>query len=266
VSRSRAVLLAVCGLGAGFLSGLLGIAGGVLIVPVLVSRRIGLHRAAASGTSIGAVLPISVVGALFYGQQASIDLGTALVILPTALGGVIVGSLLASRLHSDVLRFAFYALLLITAVRMLTALPPGDVRALDLTTAAITGLAVTGAVIGLLSGLLGSGGGTVLVPALVMLFGLSQHIAQGTTLLVILPICIVGVITHRQQGTLRLREAAVVGAAGALSVIAGALLVTRIPAGPLRAGFALYLLLTVALGLSRGRRRDEPAPAQPHRA
>jgi hypothetical protein len=70
---SRTVVLGVAGAVAGGLCGLLGVVGGVVIVPVLTSRRIGMARATASGTTIAAVLPISVVAALTYAGLHDVD-------------------------------------------------------------------------------------------------------------------------------------------------------------------------------------------------
>ena len=101
---SRTVVLGVAGAVAGVLCGLLGVAGGVVIVPVLTSRRIGMARATASGTTIAAVLPISVVAAVTYAGLHNVDEPAASAIVPGAAAGVIMGSLLATRVRAPVLQ------------------------------------------------------------------------------------------------------------------------------------------------------------------
>jgi uncharacterized protein len=259
---NRTVVLGVAGAVAGGLCGLLGVAGGVVIVPVLTSRRIGMARATASGTTIAAVLPISVVAALTYAGLHNVDEPAASAIVPGAAAGVIIGSLLATRVRASVLRILFHIVLLATAVRLLVALPSGSIHQIALEAPAVATLCAMGAVAGLASGMLGSGGGSFLVPALVLGFGLVQQVAQGTALLALIPIWIVGALTHHKTHTLGLREAATLGSCGALTVPLGAEIASHVGALPLRAIFAAFLIATVGWGLARTRKRGNP-PAPP---
>jgi uncharacterized membrane protein YfcA len=263
----RTVVLGVAGAVAGVLCGLLGVAGGVVIVPVLTSRRIGMARAAASGTTIAAVLPISVVAAVTYAGLHNIDGPTAIAIIPGAAAGVIIGSLLATRVRASALRSLFQLVLLATAVRLLVALPSGSVRQIAVEVPAALTLCALGTVAGLASGMLGSGGGSFLVPALVLGFGLVQQVAQGTALLALIPIWVIGALTHRKTHTLGLREAAAVGLCGALTVPLGAGIASHVGAMPLRVIFAAFLVATVGRGLVHARNRgNQPAPAAQQRA
>jgi Sulfite exporter TauE/SafE len=178
---SRTMVLGVAGAAAGILCGLLGVAGGVVIVPVLASRRIGMARATASGTTIAAVLPISVVAAVTYAGLHNVDEPAASAIVPGAAAGMIVGSLLATRVRAPVLRSLFHLVLLATAVRLLIALPSGGIHQIAVEVPAAVTLCALGAVAGLASGMLGSGGGTFLVPALVVAFGLVQQAERPPT-------------------------------------------------------------------------------------
>jgi uncharacterized membrane protein YfcA len=263
----RTIVLAVAGAAAGALCGLLGVAGGVVIVPVLTSRRVGMTRAVASGTTIAAVFPISVVAAVTYAGLHDVDGRAAAAVIPGAAAGVILGSLLASRVRAPVLRALFNLVLLATAIRLLVALPRGSVGQIAVEVPAAVALGALGSFAGLASGLLGSGGGTFLVPALVLGFGLTQQVAQGTALLAFVPIWIIGALTHHKARTLRLREAAVMGSCGALTVPVGAEIAARVGALPLRFIFAAFLIATVSRGLlparpsSRARRGAAPAAA-----
>jgi uncharacterized protein len=258
---NRTVVLGVAGAVAGGLCGLLGVAGGVVIVPVLTSRRIGMARATASGTTIAAVLPISVVAALTYAGLHNLDEPAASAIVPGAAAGVIIGSMLASRVRASVLRALFHFVLLATAVRLLVALPSGGTHQIAVEAPAAITLCAIGTVAGLASGMLGSGGGSFLVPALVLGFGLVQQVAQGTAVLALIPIWVIGALTHHKTHTLGLREAAALGSCGALTVPLGAEIASHVGALPLRAIFAAFLIATVGRGLAHTRNRgNQSAP------
>jgi uncharacterized membrane protein YfcA len=218
---------------------------------VLGSRRIGLTRAQASGTTIAAVLPVCVVAAVRYAGLHNVDARAASAIVPGAAAGVITGSLLAARVRAPVLRSLFNLVLLATAVRLLVALPTGSVHQIAVEAPAALALCALGALAGLASGMLGSGGGTFLVPALVVGFGLAQQVAQGTALLALIPIWVIGALTHLRMRTLRLAEAAVVGSCGALTVPLGAEIAAHVGALPLRVIFAAFLIATVGRSLAR---------------
>ena len=257
---SRTAVLGVGGAAAGVLCGLLGVAGGVVIVPVLTSRKVGMARAAASGTTIAAVLPISVVASAMYAGLHNLDDWAASAIVPGAAAGVITGSLLASRVRAPVLRSLFNLVLLATAVRLLVALPSGSLHQIAPVAPALITLCALGTVAGLASGMLGSGGGTFLVPALVVGFGLVQQVAQGTALLALIPIWVIGALTHHKTHTLKLREAATVGSCGALTVPIGAEIASHVGALPLRVLLAAFLIATAGRSLLRALRR-KPAAA-----
>lgn len=245
----RAAVLGIAGAVAGVLCGLLGVAGGVVIVPVLTGRRIGLARAEATGTTIAAVLPISAVAAVTYAGLHNVDDWVASAIVPGAAAGVITGSLLATRVRAPVLRVLFSLVLLATAVRLVIVLPSGGAHQVAVEVPALAALCALGAFAGLASGMLGSGGGTFLVPALVLGFGLVQQVAQGTALLALIPIWVIGALTHHKTRTLRLREAAVVGSCGALTVPIGAEIASHAGAVPLRIIFAVFLIATASRDL-----------------
>lgn len=265
-TRRRGVLLVATGSLAGVLAGLLGVAGGVVMVPALTTRRLGLDRASASGTTIAAALPILAVGMLAYGHGHNVDFGAAAWIIPTAVVGVAFGSRLAPRLPTATMRRAFLVLLVVTALRMLIALPSHASQRVGGGAGSFVALGVVGLCSGVISGILGSGGGTIIVPAMVVLFGLAQPVAQGTALLAVLPVCVIGSAVHGRQGTLRAKYALTMGAAGAATVVPGAVLASHIAADPLRIGFAAYLLLIVALGSAKTLHRRPAERRSPFRS
>jgi uncharacterized membrane protein YfcA len=107
----------------------------------------------------------------------------------------------------------------------------------------VAALVAFGVVTGAASGLLGVGGGTLMVPFLTLAAGMSQHSAEATSLLVVLPTAIVGSLVLRQRGVGDLGLALRFGALGALGGVLGALLALALPGHVLRIVFACFLLL-----------------------
>ena len=104
-------------------------------------------------------------------------------------------------------------------------------------------LIAVGTATGILAGLLGVGGGILLVPFLVLALGMSQHEAEATSLLVILPTSVVASLTLRRRGVGNLPVALGIGVVGAIGGAAGALLALALPGAVLRALFAAFLAL-----------------------
>lgn len=109
-------------------------------------------------------------------------------------------------------------------------------------------LALFGIAVGIASGLLGVGGGTLMVPFLTLAVGMSQHSAEATSLLVVLPTAVVAsyFLRRRQVGDLGI--ALRIGVLGAAGGVAGALLALALPSHVLRIVFAVFLgLVSVRL-------------------
>lgn len=112
------------------------------------------------------------------------------------------------------------------------------------------GAALIGIVAGVMSGLLGIGGGALFVPALVLLVGLDQVDAEATSLLAIVPVALVGAWRQRRYGNVRLHDALVVGALAIPGALLGVALVNVLPERVVELAFAA-LLLFVAQELVR---------------
>jgi len=111
-------------------------------------------------------------------------------------------------------------------------------------------LVAFGLLTGVASGLLGVGGGTLMVPFLTLAAGLSQHQAEATSLLVILPTAIAGTLALRRRGVGNPGLALRFGVIGSVGAIAGALLALALPASTLRIIFAAFVVV-VGLRLIR---------------
>jgi uncharacterized membrane protein YfcA len=116
-------------------------------------------------------------------------------------------------------------------------------------------LVAFGVAVGATAGLLGVGGGILMVPVLTLAVGFSQHEAQATSLVVILPTAIAATITLQRRGVGDLAGALQVGALGAVGAVAGSLLALALPGATLRVIFAC-LLAVVGLRMARSGWRE----------
>lgn len=115
------VLLGIC---TGVVSGALGLGGGIILVPTLV-LLCGFGQKSAQGMSLAIMVPMVLVGALRYWKNPEIEINLFIVglIICGSLVGVLVGTELASRLPSHILRKVFAAVLVIAAIRMFMTSP-----------------------------------------------------------------------------------------------------------------------------------------------
>ena len=117
-------------------------------------------------------------------------------------------------------------------------------------------LVAFGVLAGVASGLLGVGGGTLLVPFLTLAVGLSQHEAEATSLLVILPTAIAGTLALRRRGVGNAGLAVRFGVVGSVGAVLGALLALALPAATLRVVFAGFVAVVGVKLVRDGLRRE----------
>ncbi|HEX7167697.1 MAG TPA: sulfite exporter TauE/SafE family protein [Acidimicrobiales bacterium] len=215
----------VVGLTAGFLSGLFGVGGGILIVPALV-LVLAMGQRLAHGTSLAAVLPIAVSGLAGFASEDSVDWPVGLALTAGAMGGAVIGTHALQRLSARALSRAFSAVLIVSAARLVFERGEAGGRA-DLTVAGFVALVAIGLLAGMLAGLLGVGGGVVMVPAMILLFGVPAAVAKGTSLAVIIPTSVVATYRNVRNDNADLRTAAAVGIAG----VASAFVASKISVG-----------------------------------
>ncbi|MGA8354090.1 MAG: sulfite exporter TauE/SafE family protein [Solirubrobacteraceae bacterium] len=120
----------------------------------------------------------------------------------------------------------------------------------------IAALVLVGLLAGVIAGLLGVGGGIVFIPGLVLVLGVSQHVAEGTSLLAILPVVIVGAASQRRYGNVRQRDALLVGMLSLGGATGGVALANALSGKALQIAFAALMLL-IAVHLLR---RSLPRP------
>jgi uncharacterized membrane protein YfcA len=123
-------------------------------------------------------------------------------------------------------------------------------------------VAVIGALAGLISGLLGVGGGILFVPGLVFVIGLSQVDAEATSLLAIVPVALLGAAQQHRYGNVRVRDGVLIGLLAVVGSVAGVAVANIVDGRALRLAFALVTLI-VAGQLVRGA-RPTPESDAPH--
>lgn len=251
---SRLLRLAGIGLAVGFFSGLFGVGGGIILVPLLI-LALGYSQRLASGTSLAAVLPTVVAGLIGYASAGSVDWVAGGVLALGAVGGSLFGTWLLHRLPQRLLRWMFVAFLIAVAIRMFFLVPDRG-AGLEFGVATVAGLLVLGLVVGVLSGLLGIGGGVIVVPALMLLFGVGDLVAKGTSLLMMIPTAITGTIANAARHNVDLRAAAVIGLLAIPSSFGGVAVAVLIPPALGSVLFALLLVVSAAqLGWNAWRQR-----------
>jgi hypothetical protein len=256
---------AAIGVIAGLASGLLGVGGGFFMVPlqVILARR-DQHRAV--GTSLAAILPIAVVGAAayYFGRGTpQTDLTVALFLAVGSVLGAFLGALAARRLSDYALKVIIAILLVGVGLKEVYDAVGG--AAPHLVTTAIRVLAprdygliaAGGVIVGVASGVTGVGGGILIVPFLGLGFGIGQRVAQGTSLVAVLPTAAIGALTHYRGGNVDLRAAMWMGGAGAPAALIGAVLALWLPQRALGGIFGIFLLF--AATRTWPRRRPTPA-------
>lgn len=216
-ARAVAILVAV-GVIVGLLSGMFGIGGGTVIVPALV--WLGLSQRNAAATSTLAIVPTSISGVISYATGGHVDCIAALLLFCGMFVGGQIGSWLLSRLPELVLRWIFVAFLVFVVVNQAGFVPSRSQRIVMTVTTGIC-LALLGVVIGTLAGLLGIGGGALAVPALSMLFGASDLIARGTSLLAMFPNSITTSAANLKRRLAHVRTALIIGVTAAVTAPLG---------------------------------------------
>ena len=251
--NGRIARLILVGAATGLAGGLLGVGGGFVMVPAMVYLMKRPQREA-NGTSLAVIAPVAIVGATILGRGHQVDLQLGIFLAIGAVGGAVLGARLTQRVSDIGLRRAFGVVAVLSGLVMIgdsvlrwlggNALIAGGIRPTGISLWVMALL--VGAVAGVLSGLLGIGGGAIMVPAMTLLMGLSQHLAQGTSLLVIIPTAISGSITHFRMGNIRLETAAWLSIGGVVGAVAGAYLALASPDAILRLLFGCYLAFTGA--------------------
>ncbi|EMQ99283.1 sulfite exporter TauE/SafE family protein [Paeniglutamicibacter gangotriensis] len=220
--------------------GLLGGGGSILTVPILTYVA-GMSPKEAIAASLFVVGVTSAVSAVDHARNKRVRWRTGLVFGAAGMAGAFGGGLLGGHLPGTVLMIAFALMMIATSLAMIRgrrnssrAPLPGDLP--------VPKVILEGLVVGLVTGLVGAGGGFLVVPALALLGGLSMPVAVGTSLVVIAMKSFAGLGGYLTVVSLDWALVGGVTAAAILGSFIGARLAGRIPESSLRKGFGFFVL------------------------
>ena len=207
---SAVALLALFGVGllVGFAAGLIGIGGGVLIVPFLYffyarpewagfALPAVLHVAVAHATSLFVIVPTAVGGTVSFHRAQLIEWRVALPVAFASLVGGVLGAQAAILLPAAVLKFGFGVFLVISGVQLVTGRSQAAERPINTNVIATS---ATGLVVGALSGMMGVGGGILALPLLLYLLHVEMRRAAATSLAIIGFAGLAGAATYAISG------------------------------------------------------------------
>jgi uncharacterized membrane protein YfcA len=228
--------------------GLLGGGGSILTVPLLAYVA-GLDAKQAIATSLLVVGVTSAVGAISHARAGRVRPKIAAVFGAAAMAGAFTGGRLAHFVPGNILLIAFAMIMIMAAMAMLRGRRDlGDESAGSLPVAKIV---LQGATVGLISGLVGAGGGFLLVPALALLGGLPMPAAVGTSLVVISLQSFAGFVGHLGEGPIDWKLAGMVTAAAVVGSVIGGRLTDYLSPATLRNAFGWFVLVMAALVLAQ---------------
>lgn len=220
--------------------GILGGGGSILTVPILVYVA-GLEPKEAIAASLFVVGATSAAGVLSHARAGRVRWRTGLVFGTAGMAGAFLGGLLGGVLPGELLLVLFALMMVATSLAMLRGRRAADPSKVH-TELPLGRTVLDGLVVGLVTGLVGAGGGFLVVPALALLGGLPMTAAVGTSLLVITMKSFAGLAGYLTA--VSLDWGLVLGVTGAAVVgsVIGGRLVGRIPEDALRKAFGWFVL------------------------
>ncbi|SDN66243.1 hypothetical protein SAMN04488516_10464 [Desulfonauticus submarinus] len=197
------IALLITGIGVGFASGLLGVGGCFIMVPVQfwALTSIGVDSTIAIriafGTNLAVVLVTAISGAIGHHKKGVVLWKAAIILGISALIGAFVGGYIASHLPGNILKIGFGLAILAGAIRMLTAKPiKVEQKPVDNVLAYI----LWGFPLGIVSGIIGIGGGVLMIPVMVLALRFDMHQAVGSSTALMIFASIGGILSYILNG------------------------------------------------------------------
>jgi uncharacterized membrane protein YfcA len=277
-------VLAAMGLVAGIFAGLFGVGGAFLVNPLAISL-LGMDESLVIGSGLSFIIGTSASGVGRHMRSHNVEFRSAISLGVGAMGGAALGTLLHTYLKGYLGEGPFHILILIlfASLLCLTAwlvfrdspphtsgrallqrlpLPPHvDLPAVGIAGVSVPGLALLGLCIGMVTGMLGVGGGVLFVPLLILAVGFTPHQAVGTSLGVVLLASMSGAVSHFVKGHVSLWIAMSLLVGSSVGIQIGVAICDRLHAKKLRRGFSLVLLMAASLLLMdvvRGKAAPKP--------
>ena len=223
----RILLVIATGVGAGFLSGLFGVGGGLVIVPALMAL-LGMDQRRASATSLAAIIVTAAVGSGTYALHGEVSWAGGALLVVGALAGSQIGVWLLRRLPAPSLPWILIGFTVFVIVSQYLQVPTRE-GIVSLTPASC---------------------------ALLILVGVGDLIARGTSLLVMIPTGIAGTVTNLRHRMVDLRVGLIVGASAAATAPAGRLVATLVSPSVGAILFNIFLLSIIASTILKMRKKS----------
>lgn len=232
----------------GIALGLLGGGGSILTVPLLAYVG-GMDAKQAIATSLLVVGVTSAIGAISHARAGRVQWRTGFIFGAAGMVGAFAGGVLARFIPGTALLIGFAVMMVGTAVAMLRG-GRAETRETGARRLPVVRILADGLVVGLVTGLVGAGGGFLVVPALVLLGGLSMPAAVGTSLIVIAMKSFAGLGGYLSSVTIDWGLALAVTGAAVVGALLGARMTAKVDPDVLRKAFGWFVLVmsSVILG------------------
>lgn len=221
--------------------GLLGGGGSILTTPILI-YALGMDTKEAIATSLIVVGVTSLAAVIQHARAGNVVWKTGLVFGAAGMVGAYLGGFAAAWVPDQALLVLFALMMVATAIAMFRGRKEPDPREVH-ADHPLWKVVAEGLVVGVVTGLVGAGGGFLVVPALALLGGLPMPKAVGTSLLVIALKSFAGFAGHATHVSIDLQLAALVSTAAVIGSFGGSALASSIPPESLRRGFAGFVLI-----------------------
>jgi uncharacterized membrane protein YfcA len=235
---------------AGTLNGMIGIGGGIVIVPAMIAR--GATPQEAVGTSLAAVVALSSLAFVAHAWHSGLSLDTERFVVVIVLGvvGALIGGWILSRLSVRRMLLLFSVVVFCLSLRLiLQGLGIGGLEPVWPGTVNLYGYAGVGLASGLLSGMFGVGGGALVVLGLAVLFGLSVHEGLPLALAVNVTNALAGAAGHAIAGRVQMNAVLALIPAALVGIAVGTAVALWLSADALRIVFgAFFCYMGVNIG------------------
>ncbi|RNE49645.1 sulfite exporter TauE/SafE family protein [Corynebacterium alimapuense] len=235
--------------------GLLGGGGSILTVPLLTYVA-GMDAKEAIAASLFVVGTTSVVSTFAHARKGNVQWRTGLIFGAAGMAGAFLGGLVGGFIPGVILMIAFAVMMIATALAMLRGRKGGSGEQDVAKHLPLGKILIEGLIVGLVTGLVGAGGGFLVVPALALLGGLSMPVAVGTSLLVIAMKSFAGLGGYLTSVSLDWPLVLGVTGMALIGALIGARLTSVVPEAALRKGFGVFVLVMGIFVLSQ----ELPAP------